>query len=35
VTLPIGTGLTTSRRAWVGRRHGMLCMFCIDSGIIL
>jgi hypothetical protein len=28
-------GTTTSRRISVGRGHGMWCMFCIDSGIIL
>jgi hypothetical protein len=28
-------GVTTSHRIGVGRRHGMLGMFCIDSGIIL
>ena len=28
-------GVTTSHRIGVRRRHGMLGMFCIDSGIIL
>jgi hypothetical protein len=28
-------GVTASHRVTVGRRHGMLGMFCIDSGIIL
>jgi hypothetical protein len=37
--IPDGTArakrVTTSHRVGVGRRHGMLGMFCIDSGIIL
>jgi hypothetical protein len=35
ITVPINAGVTTSHRVRVGRRHGMLGMFCIDSGIIL
>jgi len=31
----IATGVTTGHRVGVRRRHGMLGMFCIDSGIIL
>ena len=39
VAVPIAAvltaGVTTSHRIGVGRRHGMLGMFCIDPGIIL
>jgi hypothetical protein len=31
----IATGVTLSHRIRARRRHGMLGMFCIDSGIIL
>jgi hypothetical protein len=31
----VSTGATPGHGIGVRRRHGMLCMFCIDSGIIL
>jgi hypothetical protein len=34
-SVTIATGVTPSHRVGVRRRHGMLGMFCIDSGIIL
>jgi hypothetical protein len=35
IAAAITPGGTVSRRIGVGSRHGMLGMFCIDSGIIL